>query len=83
MSGLILCPECGDFIGSFSKFYKTVKHHYYKSTSKKYNLDTIQFNINAAPPTDFILNALNIDKICCRTHLISDTDNAHLIKINQ
>ena len=81
MSIPILCPECKNYLGEFEEFIEVAKKGFYKEILKKENdisEDTIFLHTEVSKPIGFILDALNINLLCCRTHLICNHKNINI-----
>lgn len=82
MSCYILCPHCGNDLGSIFPAFQMlqVAHNKLYCESKK-NIHPSKIDIKPSGIKDvgYILNALNLNNICCRMHVISyvDFDNIH------
>ena len=76
MSVFILCPSCGNCLGEYYDFIKLVKTGYYKSLKLNEKVDIGQIDIcpDLAKPIGFILDAVGLDLICCRTHILGATN---------
>ena len=72
----ILCYECGNDLGEIFEFVNYARQGFTMSEMKlnTVDIDKVELNPNIAKPIGFILDAVNIDKICCRTHLIGYVD---------
>ena len=69
----VLCFECGNDIGSFYRFFKATKMHFYSDIIKNtpVRINKINSNPDLLPSVDFILKALGLNLICCRKIMIS------------
>lgn len=77
MSGHILCPSCGNCLAEVYDFVTLAKQGYYKSLGKEINstnIDKLELCPNIAKPIGFILDAAGIDLICCRMHMLGNTN---------
>lgn len=79
MAHYILCPECGFCVGKYYEFIDLAKHAQnleFKETSKfsDYKPDKIQFATDAVPTLEGIFDALDIEKRCCRMHIMGKTE---------
>lgn len=82
MSCYILCPECGYDLGCVFPAFKTLQASHNLlccGTGKNIHPDKIDIKPNAIKDIGYILNALKINNICCRMHVICyvDFDNIH------
>ena len=77
-----LCYECGEYLGSVFEFINAAKQGYYKElTDNTYiDVDKIEISGNVAKSIDFILDAAQINKICCRKMFISYVDFTQYLK---
>lgn len=78
MPGFILCPECCENLGEVRDFINLAKQGYYKSTIKK-EFDTIKPDKllicpNISKPIGFILDAVGLTNLCCRMHILGETN---------
>jgi len=70
---LMICPSCGKDLGSLEPAYVYLTELKKKWALKKQeNLDTQVYDI-ISDITDYedILNSLNIERVCCRTHKLT------------
>jgi DNA-directed RNA polymerase subunit N (RpoN/RPB10) len=78
MSSFILCPECGENLGEVYEFINVAKQGFYKSDIpnilKKENPEKIEITSNVTKPIGFIMDAVGITNICCRTHVLGVTN---------
>jgi DNA-directed RNA polymerase subunit N (RpoN/RPB10) len=72
----ILCPECGEGLAEIYPFYAAVKDKYLASLLSKnpIDVDKIDLKPDILTGTDFILDALDIRNMCCRTHTLTNAD---------
>ena len=78
MSYFIRCPSCGFCFAPYIDFFEKAKLAVFnkdlyndKSEYKDYNPDKLALNPGAVPAVGFILDALNIKNICCRTRMLT------------
>jgi len=76
MSAFILCLECGNNLGKFTSFIES-----YILTSKMLdkdicNIDPTKIDLtpNLIPDMRILLDTLGIKKICCRMHILTNSD---------
>jgi DNA-directed RNA polymerase subunit N (RpoN/RPB10) len=77
MSCHIRCPDCGNDLAELFPAYEAVKMAYLEERQKKYgniDLEKIDFCSEILPSFAFIFDALGVDLICCRMHMIGATD---------
>lgn len=80
----ILCPECSEDLAIIYPFYNMVKSKYCKNliNLEKINIDIdkIDFKNDILVKFEFILEALHITNMCCRAHILGNTefDSLHL-----
>ena len=77
MSGHILCPSCGNNISEVYDFIMIAKKGYYKTLSSEFNktsADRLELCPNITKPIGFILDAAGLDLICCRMHMLGNTN---------
>ena len=73
----ILCPECGYNIGAVSKFISLVKKGRNKRNNKKIsnvNPEVIELCPDLVEPIGDIMDMAGVTKLCCRTHILGETD---------
>ncbi len=74
----ILCPECSEDISEIYPFYSLVKNRQceeiIKNSKVKIDVDKIDFKLDIFSNFEFILEALHINNMCCRLHIIGNTD---------
>jgi DNA-directed RNA polymerase subunit N (RpoN/RPB10) len=77
----ILCYECSQDLAEVYPFYDLVKNRYCEKTINDTNIsvDKLDFKTDILVKFEFILQALGIDKACCVTHMISNTEFDTLI----
>ena len=79
MSCFIKCPECSKNLGELYPVYKKIKEGYYRHIyyDKKNNIhiSKIDLKANIAPNTEYIFDALHINNICCRMHILGTVDS--------
>lgn len=84
MTSFILCPECKMCIGEISEFVQLVKQGYYTSTITKKDAeiksDKLKICPNVSKPIGFILDAVGCTNICCRMHILGETDFENIYK---
>lgn len=74
---LILCPECGKDLSSLEQAYEyltIIKKEKHVDDTDPRVLQILKSNINYKDILDF----LGLDKICCRSHKISEAKIKHL-----
>ena len=72
---LMICPSCGKDLGSLEPAYMyltQLSKEFMLKKPKYKNLDPRVYNITP-DTTDYeeILNSLNIERVCCRTHKLT------------
>ncbi len=72
----ILCPECNEDLAEIFPAYEEIKNKFITEISKKDKIypGKIELKPNIIPGFDFILEALGINKHCCRIHILGDTN---------
>lgn len=74
----ILCPECSEDIAEIYPFYNMVKNKYCEQilnkTKAHIDIDKIDFKLDILTDFDFILKALHINNMCCRAHILGNTE---------
>jgi DNA-directed RNA polymerase subunit N (RpoN/RPB10) len=75
----ILCPECSEDLAEIYPFYILVKNAYCEKLLKKNDKfpihpDKMDFKSDILENFAFILNALHINKMCCRVHILGNTE---------
>ena len=78
MAQFIRCPSCGFCFAPYVDFFEKAKLAVYKkklysdkSEFKDYNPDKLSLNPGSVPALGDILDALKIDKICCRMRILT------------
>ena len=77
MSGFILCPECSNNLGEVQLFIDLVTEGYIKHSIqnnpkiKNYDVSKLKMSPGLIPPIGFILDAVGLKLICCRSHAMS------------
>jgi hypothetical protein len=70
----VLCPECGNCIGSVRKFVMAAREGLFKShlekEKRKVDPSKMQSCPNVLPPIHDILDAAKLTNICCRMHML-------------
>ncbi len=80
MSTYIRCPECGNYIGRYLKFFDLAKEALYEekifknSRYANYKPEKMVFNSNITPSLEIIFNAIQTNNRCCRTHIFTRSD---------
>jgi DNA-directed RNA polymerase subunit N (RpoN/RPB10) len=80
MATYIRCPECGNYLGPYIKYFDVAKKALYEEKIFKsgkyanYAPDKMVFNPNITPSLEIIFDALNINLRCCRTHIFAKSD---------
>jgi hypothetical protein len=84
MSSFILCPECNENLGEVSEFINIAKQGYYKTilneVLKTEKPDKVELCANVTKPIGFIMDAVGITNICCRTHILGTTNFSTIYK---
>jgi DNA-directed RNA polymerase subunit N (RpoN/RPB10) len=82
MSVYILCPSCGNCLGEYYEFINIVKNGYYKSLNidEKVNINKIEICPNITKPIGFILDAVGLNLMCCRMHILGATNFEKIYK---
>lgn len=72
----ILCPECSEDLAEIYPFYNLVKNRFCEKLLKHSDIDVdkIDFKSDILVKFDFILDALHITNMCCRTHVLTNTE---------
>jgi hypothetical protein len=74
----ILCPECSEDLAEIYPFYNLVKSKYCEillSDTKNYiDIDKIDIKNDIFIKFEFILEALKIGNMCCRVHILGNTE---------
>jgi DNA-directed RNA polymerase subunit N (RpoN/RPB10) len=68
----ILCPHCGEDLGDIHKFILEVQKKQNETLLQKNNIDPTKLILkpNLVKDINFILNALHLDNLCCRSHVL-------------
>jgi len=84
MSTFILCPECGDDLGSLSMTFQLLhaKHNEICLT-KNTQIDPscVELKPEVIEPIDYILDMLGLQNECCRMRLLCYVDFDNIYKI--
>lgn len=81
MPGLILCSGCSNNLGEVQLFYDTVYKGFEADSIKKnpkirnYHPSKIRSTPGLIPSVKFLLDALELKNICCRTRIMSIEKN--------
>lgn len=74
----ILCPECNEDLAEIYPFYNAVKIKFCEKLLEEnkttYDIDKIDFKDDILVKFSFILDGLKIDKMCCRAHILGNTE---------
>lgn len=72
MTIYILCPECSEDLAEIYPFYDHVKNNFCEKILSKLDIDIekVDFKNDVLVKFEFILDALNITKTCCRLHVL-------------
>lgn len=72
----ILCPECSEDLAEIYPFYELVKNKFCDEILNDMNIDIdkVDFKTDVLVKFEFILQALQIDKICCLSHVLGSSD---------
>lgn len=74
----ILCPECGEDLAEIYPFYELIKNRYFEKlisdNPDKIDMDKIDLRDDVLKGTAFIFEALRINKMCCRIHIMGIVD---------
>ncbi len=74
----IQCPECREDIAEISQAYEIFKNSYIDSIIAENNqfidIDKIDLKTDILNNFEFIFRALEINKQCCRIHMLGNTD---------
>ena len=83
MPGFILCPECCENLGEVVDFIHLTKQGYY-STLKKEITPVAPEKLVICPdiskPIGFILDAVGLNNLCCRMHILGITNFDNIYK---
>lgn len=71
----ILCPECSEDLAEIYPFYDCVKNRFCEKilSDKNIDFDKVDFKSDILVKFEFILDAVNITNMCCRSHIIGAT----------
>lgn len=77
----ILCPECSEDLAEIYPFYNLVKNKLCEKILDTVDIDVdkVDFKTDILVHFEFILQALNITKMCCQAHVIGSSDFDTLI----
>jgi DNA-directed RNA polymerase subunit N (RpoN/RPB10) len=74
----ILCTECSEDLAEVYPFYVSVKNAYFKSlmseSKKPIDINKIDFKSDVLPDLGFVFEALDIKNMCCRMHILANTN---------
>jgi hypothetical protein len=74
----ILCPECFEDLAEVYPFYVSVKNAYLRSlmseNKKPIDINKIELKSDVLKDTSFIFEAVDIKNMCCRIHILTNTD---------
>lgn len=76
MSCHTLCPSCGNCLGEYYDFIMLVKKGYYKTLKidDHIHTDKLQLTDNVTKEIGFIFDAVGLNLICCRMHILGAID---------
>lgn len=77
---LLICPSCGKDLGSLEPAYEYLTNLLKDKALKKHkNLDPRVYDITSNITNyEHILNFLNLERICCRTHKLTSVKMRNL-----
>jgi DNA-directed RNA polymerase subunit N (RpoN/RPB10) len=77
----VLCYECSEDLSEIYPFYNLVKNKYCGKLINDINIDVdkLDFKTDVLVKFEFILEALQINKSCCRVHILGNTEFDSLI----
>jgi DNA-directed RNA polymerase subunit N (RpoN/RPB10) len=80
MPCFILCPDCGENLGEIYDFIDLARQGYIKKVVfqsekyKEFSPDKMVLNPNVIPPIGAILDAAELNNVCCRIHILGYSD---------
>lgn len=78
MTICVLCYECGEDIAEIYPFWATCKRLLIEDllNNSKDSIDVDKLNLKSdiTDKFGFVLDALKINKMCCRIHILGNTD---------
>lgn len=82
MATSVLCYECGEYLGAVFRFIEMAKQGYNKEIVAKSNIDVDKIDLcgTVEAPIGFILDAVNLNKICCRKNIIGYVDFSQYLR---
>jgi len=79
----ILCPECSEDLSVVYPFWNIVKNCHIeqilKDSKTHIDINKLDFKPEILSNFGFILDGLRIKNMCCRTHMLGNTDFDSLI----
>lgn len=77
----ILCPECSEDLAEIYPFYNLVKNRFCEKILSDLDIDVekVDFKTDVLVKFEFILQALQINKMCCVSHVLGSSDFDTLI----
>jgi hypothetical protein len=77
----ILCPECSEDLAEIYPFYNLVKNKFCEQilSDIDIDIDKVDFKTDILVNSEFILNSLQIKKMCCISHILGATSFDSLI----
>jgi hypothetical protein len=74
----ILCPECSEDLAEIYPLYNMIKIKYctqlLKDSDNYIDIDKIDLKNDIFVKFEFILEALRINNMCCRIHILGNTE---------
>ncbi len=85
MTSYILSPECGKDLGCTTRAANMLKFKHneqcLESQNGKIDPSCVELKPDVIGPIDYILDFLNINKVCCRMRILCDVDFDNIEKI--
>jgi DNA-directed RNA polymerase subunit N (RpoN/RPB10) len=86
MSTYIKCPGCNEDLGCISRAYQELKKKHNElclNKNKQIDESYVELKPGIIQPMRYILNMLNVENICCRSHLLTYVDFDRIYMVHE
>jgi DNA-directed RNA polymerase subunit N (RpoN/RPB10) len=70
----ILCPECGKSLGEVYPLFIKLRELFFGKKYKNMKIHPHKLSLVPTENVGFILNSLQVNNFCCRTHILGTMD---------